>query len=181
MTGPRINPNEHGVSGTFGALERQPAPATDLVRMTDDGTPVTNSLVVATDTGNDHASVIRLIRDNLADFNEVGRVRFEIRPFETAGGTQRREIAIIDELAAMLLMTYLRNTPKVKDFKKRLVLDERTDQFVSIPIRSVHTAGAGMSVELGPYSLMSSDVVALFNALAQHINDTPGEFRMRSA
>lgn len=122
MTGPRINPNEHGVSGTFGALERQPAPATDLVRMTDDGTPVTNSLVVATDTGNDHASVIRLIRDNLADFNEVGRVRFEIRPFETAGGTQRREIAIIDELAAMLLMTYLRNTPKVKDFKKRLVL-----------------------------------------------------------
>jgi phage regulator Rha-like protein len=96
--------------------------ATELVRLTDDGTPVTNSLVVATDTGNDHASVIRLIRDNLADFNEVGRVRFEIRPFETAGGTQRREIAIIDELAAMLLMTYLRNTPKVKDFKKRLVL-----------------------------------------------------------
>ena len=86
-----------------------------------DGELFTTSLVIATETGNEHASVIRLVRDNAEDLNEVGRVRFEIRPFETAGGTQRREVAELDEPASALLMTYLRNSPVVKDFKKRLV------------------------------------------------------------
>lgn len=86
-----------------------------------DGELFTTSLVIATETGNEHASVIRLVRDNAEDLNEIGRVRFEIRPFETAGGTQRREVAELDEPASALLMTYLRNSTVVKDFKKRLV------------------------------------------------------------
>ncbi|OHU23435.1 hypothetical protein BKG77_07160 [Mycobacteroides chelonae] len=95
----------------------------ELVFAGSDGEPFTTSLVIAAETGNDHASVVRLIRENATDLNEVGRVRFEIRPFETAGGTQRRPEADLDEPASALLMTYLRNTPKVKDFKKRLVHD----------------------------------------------------------
>lgn len=95
--------------------------ATEIVFVGADGEPFTTSLVIADETGNGHASVLRLIRENLDDLNEIGRVGFEIRPFDTAGGTQRREVAVLDEPASALLMTYLRNTPKVKDFKKRLV------------------------------------------------------------
>lgn len=83
--------------------------------------PYTTSLVVADETDNEHRSVLQLIRNNLADFNEVGRVAFEMRPFDTAGGVQRRDIALLDEPAATLLVTYLRNNEKVRGFKKRLV------------------------------------------------------------
>lgn len=93
----------------------------DLVFAGADGEPFTTSLVIAAETGNEHASVIKLVRENADDLNEVGRVRFEIAPFETAGGTQRREVAQLDEPSAALLMTYLRNSAVVKDFKKRLV------------------------------------------------------------
>lgn len=93
----------------------------ELVFRGEDGEPFTTSLVIAEQTGNEHRAVLQLIRGNLEDLNEVGRVAFEMRPFETAGGTQRREVAELDEPAAALLMTYLRNSPVVKDFKKRLV------------------------------------------------------------
>lgn len=93
----------------------------EVVFVGDNGQPFTTSLVVADETGNQHKNILELIRENRTDLNEVGRVAFETRPFETAGGTQRREVAVLDEPASALLMTYLRNTPKVKDFKKRLV------------------------------------------------------------
>lgn len=40
-----------------------------------------------------------------------------------AGGTQRREVAELDEPASALLITYLKNTAPVRDFKKRLFRD----------------------------------------------------------
>lgn len=84
------------------------------------GTFVT-SLTIADGTHNQHASIIRLIRDNRPDLEEFGRVGFENQPFETAGGTQRREIAQLNEQQATLLMTYLRNNEQVRSFKKALV------------------------------------------------------------
>ena len=42
-----------------------------------------SSLIIAGRTENQHASVLRIIRDNLADFESFGRVGFEIAPFET--------------------------------------------------------------------------------------------------
>lgn len=98
----------------------QSPPPPALVVMTN-GVPTTTSLIVAEGTKNAHASVLRLIRDNLSDFEEFGGVGFEIRPFETAGGTQRREIVVLNEEHATLLLTYMRNSLVVKDFKKRLV------------------------------------------------------------
>ena len=85
------------------------------------GCPVTTSLAIADGVGNKHATVIRLVRDNVLDFEEFGRVGFEIRPFQTNGGTQHREIAILNEQQATLLLTYMRNNETVKEFKKRLV------------------------------------------------------------
>ena len=86
-----------------------------------DGTPATTSLVVAEGTDNEHRAVLQLIRDNLNDFTEFGRVAFEMRPFATAGGTQQRQIAVLNEDHAILLITYMRNSAVVREFKKRLV------------------------------------------------------------
>jgi len=79
------------------------------------------SLTIAEHTRNQHASVLRIIRDNSSDLNEFGRVGFEIQPFETVGGTQRREVAQLNEQQATLLITYLRNNEHVRTFKKELV------------------------------------------------------------
>lgn len=109
-------PITEGTSGTFAALEK----TSPIVQMSE-GVPTTTSMRIANGTRNEHASVLRLVRDNLADFEEFGRVGFEIAPFETAGGMQRREVAVLNEEHATLLLTYMRNNEVVKDFKKRLV------------------------------------------------------------
>lgn len=103
---------------TFSALEH----ATPIVQAAEDGTPTTTSMRVANGTENDHSSVLRLIRDNLSDFEEFGMVGFEIRP-RPAGqhGGGDVQIAILNEEHATLLLTYMRNNAIVKDFKKRLV------------------------------------------------------------
>jgi phage regulator Rha-like protein len=86
-----------------------------------DGDAVTTTAAIADGTGNEHGSVIALVRRYQADFEEFGRVRFEIEPFETAGGIQSREIALLDEQQSTLLLTYMRNTVIVRAFKKKLV------------------------------------------------------------
>lgn len=86
-----------------------------------DGADVASTAVIAAGTENEHASVIALVRKYQADFEEFGRVRFEIEPFETAGGTQSREVALLDEPQATLLLTFMRNTEIVRTFKKKLV------------------------------------------------------------
>lgn len=85
------------------------------------GTPTTTSLAIAEGTDNEHRAVLQLIRNNRADFDEFGRVAFEMQPFATAGGMQQREVAILTEEHATLLLTYMRNRSVVRDFKKRLV------------------------------------------------------------
>lgn len=92
----------------------------DLVTLSG-SSAVTTSLAIAEGTDNEHASVIKLARTHLADLERFGGVRFEIRPFETAGGTQQREIAELNEHQATFLLTLMRNSPIVVDFKARLV------------------------------------------------------------
>jgi len=57
--------------------------------------------------------------------------------------------------------------------------DDRSDQCVSLPVRSVISAVAGPAVEIGPFTLDTGEVVKLHNALAAHINSFPSEFRAR--
>lgn len=89
----------------------------ELVIMDDDGVPTTTSVRIANGTGVEHASVLRLIRTNLEDFEEFGTLRFEI----AKSGGRPTEYAILNEEQATLLMTYMRNSEVVRDFKKRLV------------------------------------------------------------
>ncbi|MDM9595330.1 Rha family transcriptional regulator [Pseudomonas guariconensis] len=86
-----------------------------------DGDAVTPTTAIAAGTENEHASVIALVRKYHDDLCEFGRVRFEVDPFETAGGMQTREIALLTEPQATLLLTYMRNTEIVRAFKKKLV------------------------------------------------------------
>ncbi|MEU9805485.1 phage regulatory protein/antirepressor Ant [Mycobacterium sp. NPDC050853] len=95
--------------------------STPVLVTVQDGTPTTTSVAIAEGTGNEHRAVLQLIRNNLDDFSEFERVAFEMRPFETAGGVQHREVAVLTEEHATLLLTYMRNSAVVRDFKKRLV------------------------------------------------------------
>lgn len=87
----------------------------------DDGTLVVASTTVAENTGVQHKNVLELVRSNRADFEEFGGVAFETRPFPTSGGTQYRDVALLNEHQATLLLTFMRNSPIVKVFKKSLV------------------------------------------------------------
>lgn len=91
-----------------------------LVTLTD-GQAVTTSLAIAEGTENQHKNVLELVRTYEADLAEFGRVAFETRPFATAGGTQQREVAILNEQQSTLLLTYMRNSDIVRRFKKALV------------------------------------------------------------
>lgn len=109
-------PDPAAASGTFAALER----TTPIVQVNGD-VATTTSMRVANGTGVEHRAVLQLVGDNLADFEEFGGVAFEMQPFDTAGGTQHRRVAILNEDQATLLLTYMRNNDVVRDFKKRLV------------------------------------------------------------
>jgi hypothetical protein len=52
-----------------------------------------------------------------------------------------------------------------------------TDEWVTLPIRSIVDNNNGAGFEIGPYSLTNSDVVALHNALVDHMNNFPSDFR----
>lgn len=93
----------------------------NLVIFTSDKIPVVESTVIAEGVQIEHKAVLQLIRKYLEDFQAFERVTFETRPFETAGGTQKREIALLNENQAYLLFTYLKNTDTARQLKIRLV------------------------------------------------------------
>ncbi len=80
-----------------------------------------SSLIMAQQTERDHEPVLRLIRDNIIDFEAFGRVSFENGPFATAGGIQRKSYALLNEQQATLLITYMRNNDVVRAFKVALI------------------------------------------------------------
>lgn len=85
---------------------------------------LTTSLTIAEGVERPHKNVLELVRNNLSDFEEFGRVAFETRSGETRpqGGTGRpTEVALLNQQQATLLMTYMRNIGVVREFKKRLV------------------------------------------------------------
>lgn len=92
----------------------------EIIKLTN-GTPVVDSLIIADGVQVEHRAVLQITRKYTTDFEVFGRVAFEMRPFETKGGTQKREIALFNENQAMLLFTYLKNTEIARTFKIRLV------------------------------------------------------------
>jgi phage regulator Rha-like protein len=86
-----------------------------------DGEPRASTAVIAHGLGQQHRALIQLVRKHQSSLEELGRVQFEIAPFATRGGTQSREIAMLNEHQATLLIALMRNTDKVIEFKIALV------------------------------------------------------------
>ena len=83
--------------------------------------PFTTSDVIAEHAQINYRSVQRMIEKHIKRLEKFGRVRFEMTPFETKGGMQNKKIYHLDEQQATLLITYLKNTEPVMDFKDNLV------------------------------------------------------------
>lgn len=80
-----------------------------------------DSRLLAEQLGNQHKNVIGLVRAYRNDFTELGRVTFETRTMQTAGGPQKYEVVLLNEDQCYLLLTYSRNTAKVRSLKVNLV------------------------------------------------------------
>lgn len=81
------------------------------------GRAVTTTLAIADGTGNTHESVIKLVRRYEADLQEFGTFGFEIQK----SGGRPTEYALLNEHQATLILTMMRNSPVVLEFKKKLV------------------------------------------------------------
>ena len=84
-----------------------------------DSEPFTTSKVVAECANIRHHTVTKLIQKHKTDFEEFGILRFKIE--EIKGRGQPEKSYQLNEQQATLLITYLKNTPPVRQFKKDLV------------------------------------------------------------
>ena len=91
----------------------------ELVYMDGKKEPYTTSEIIAECAEVQHHTITRLIRENKADFEELGILGFKIHKLDTRG--QPKKFYILNEQQATLLITYLKNTETVRQFKLNLV------------------------------------------------------------
>lgn len=91
----------------------------ELVYMDGKKEPYTTSEIIAECAEVQHHTITRLIRENKADFEELGILGFKIHKLDTRG--QPKKSYILNEQQATLLITYLKNTETVRQFKLNLV------------------------------------------------------------
>ena len=85
-------------------------------------TPFTTSEVVAEFAGVQHHAVQQMCARYQTDLEEFGVFAFEMRkPPEGSAGGRPEIVYHLNEGQAVLILAYLRNTPQVREFKKRLV------------------------------------------------------------
>ena len=90
----------------------------ELVYMDGKKEPYTLSSIIAECAEVKHRNLKILLNKHRADFEKFGKVTFKISPSEA--GQNVRDY-ILNEQQATLLITYLRNTDPVKEFKTNLV------------------------------------------------------------
>lgn len=83
--------------------------------------PCADSRDLAEALGNQHKNLMGLITDYEAEFKALGRVAFQTRPLQTAGGTQTVRFALLNEDQCYFLLTLVRNTDLVVKLKLGLV------------------------------------------------------------
>lgn len=66
-------------------------------------------------------SSLELIKKYKNDLQDFGRVSFQMRPFETKGGIQKRKEYMLNRDQTIFLITLMRNNIKTVGFKKQLV------------------------------------------------------------
>lgn len=91
----------------------------NIVYMDGKKEPFTTSEIIAECAEVQHHTITRLIREHKADFEALGILGFEIHKLDTRG--QPKKSYLLNEQQATLLITYLKNTEPVREFKKNLV------------------------------------------------------------
>ncbi|OJU55282.1 MAG: hypothetical protein BGN93_19690 [Acinetobacter sp. 39-4] len=88
----------------------------------ENGQPMTSTMQIALGLGIQHATIIKLVRTYMPDFQEFGLVRFKIQPrLEGQHGGGEAKFVPLNEQQATFLMTLMRNSPRGIEFKKALV------------------------------------------------------------
>lgn len=89
-----------------------------IIEQSDSGSLVVTSETIAEGTGVEHRAVLQTLTKYAEDFESFGKLAFEMRP-----GYNNSQIrtALLNEQQASLLMTYQRNTERVRRFKIALV------------------------------------------------------------
>lgn len=78
--------------------------------------------VIAAGVEQQHASVIKLVRKHQSAFEAFGPLRFEIRVKRAdRRGGEKTEFVMLNERQAGLLIAFMRNTPRVIEFKVNLI------------------------------------------------------------
>lgn len=85
------------------------------------GIPATTQDKVSVLTDNNEQSVQRLIRTYEADIREFGELNFHNVQVKAGLGLTYRKVYCLNEQQATLLLTYMKNTAKVREAKKILV------------------------------------------------------------
>ena len=97
-------------------------PITDAFALTTvQAEPRIDSRLLAKSLGTKHQSTFELLKEHRADFEELGKVRFETgaSPGSKTGQTER--FALLNEDQSYLLLTYSRNTARTRQLKVKLV------------------------------------------------------------
>ena len=98
--------------------------STSLVFLSKESIPLTTSEIIASTLERSHKVTIELIRNHLDALSNFGRVPFQtahIKQMPNGGTAASGQIAYLNEQQAMLLITFMTNTPKVVRFKVALV------------------------------------------------------------
>lgn len=90
----------------------------ELVYLDGKKDPYTTSEIIAECAGVQHHTITKTIRKNLERFDRYGKVGFKIQAM-TSG--QQSKNYILNEQQATLLITFLKNTEQVANFKENLV------------------------------------------------------------
>ncbi|CUJ01241.1 Rha family transcriptional regulator [Achromobacter aegrifaciens] len=87
------------------------------------GEPVADTRVLADQLGLQHQNVFELVKDYASDFEQLGILRFETGAVKTAEsrGAKHTRFALLNEDQTYLLLTFSRNTAKVRQLKVNLV------------------------------------------------------------
>lgn len=87
-----------------------------------DGEARASTIVIAKGVEQQHASIIKLLRKHIQDFEAFGHVDFKSEVVNRRqGGGSLREYAMLNEHQASLLIAFMRNSPRVVAFKVALI------------------------------------------------------------
>lgn len=87
-----------------------------------DGEARASTIVIARGVEQQHASIIKLLRNHIQDFEAFGHVDFKSEVVNRRqGGGSLREYAMLNEHQASLLIAFMRNGPRVVAFKVALI------------------------------------------------------------